>query len=238
MDQQFSNAPLMQPKPGPTGWLPIWIKAVTKPSEGTFAELAHSPEAKASQAYLWIFVTALISFLIAVVIQMLFLSLGFGQQNQDLAGLLGSSLIGLVCAVPVFAGLSVLGFIINTGLVQWVAGLFKGVGTFNQLAYAFGAIAAPITLISSVLSFFYAIPFVGLCLLPVSILLGLYALILEVIAVKGVNKFGWGQAIGSVLVIPAVLFLCSCLVIGILTLLGPAVGNVFSEINQSLQSVP
>lgn len=144
-------------------------------------------------------------------------------------------LIGLVCGIPIAAGFSVLGFIIGTALIQWVAGMFKGAGTFNQLAYVFGAISAPITLISAVLSIFYAIPFLGFCLWPLSILLFLYVLVLEVMAVKGVNRFGWGEAIGSVL-IPFAVILCivgACVFVSLMAL-GPTIGNVFSTIQQSL----
>jgi hypothetical protein len=33
-------------------------------------------------------------------------------------------------------------------------------------------------------------------------------------------------------------FVCGCLVIGSLMVMGPAIGDVFSQMNQSLQGVP
>ena len=232
MSNQMSNAPIVPG--GPTPFFQTWMKALTKPSEQTYAEMATSPDASAGKAYVWVFVTALISVFISAVINAvsIYLNQSSGQDNS-------SMLTGLVCAVPIFAGFSLLGFIIGTGLIQWIAGLFKGTGTFNQLAYVFGAISAPVSLVSSVLSIFYAIPFLGLCLWPVSILLVVYVLVLQTMAVKGVNRFGWGEAAGSVL-IPLVVFVCllGVCVIGALMVMGPAIGNVFSSINQSLQSVP
>jgi hypothetical protein len=66
-------------------------------------------------------------------------------------------------------------------------------------------------------------------------LAGLYILVLQIMAVKGVNQFGWGPAIGS-LFIPAIAILlvccCAAAIVGALT--GAALGNIFSTINQSL----
>jgi hypothetical protein len=83
-----------------------------------------------------------------------------------------------------------------------------------------------------VLSLFAAIPLIGILFGLLSLVVSIYGLFLTITAVKGVNQFGWGQAVGSVL-LPwlVVVCLCSCIVIGSLTLLGPAIGDVFSTIN-------
>ena len=216
----------------------IWIDALTKPSENTYSEMASSPSASVGKAYLWVFLTSLVSYFIVAVIEILITSLGFGGRGLGLSGL-GGSLIGIICAVPFVAAIVGVVFLIGTAIIQWIASLFKGVGTFSQLAYVFSGISAPLTLVSSVLSIFYAIPFLGLCLWPLSILLFLYAVVLEIIGVKAVNKFGWGEAIGSVL-LPAVVLgvVCGCVTIVSLMIMGPVIGNVFSSINQSLQGVP
>jgi hypothetical protein len=93
----------------------------------------------------------------------------------------------------------------------------------------------PFTLVSSLLTPFSGIPVVGICTGLASILFGLYALVLEIMAVKGVNKFGWGEAIGS-LFLPGIVLVCclSIFTIAALRLLGPAIGDTFSSINNSL----
>lgn len=113
--------------------------------------------------------------------------------------------------------------------------MFGGRGTNDQLVYTLSAILTPYLIISGLLTLLTAIPYVGFCFGLISLLAAIYILVLEVMAVKAVNQFGWGPAIGSLL-IPALVigFLCACLVGGALLLLGPAVGNVFSSINQSL----
>lgn len=55
-------------------------------------------------------------------------------------------------------------------------------------------------------------------------------------AVKGVNRFGWGEAIGS-LFIPALIigFVCGCPTIAGLAVLGTALRDVFQQIQQGIQ---
>jgi len=242
MNEQ-SNMPVMSATPEP--FYQVWIKALTRPSEQTYAELAASPNAKANTAYLWYFVAALVQFFFVSLVQGAVMKrtleqMGGGQYGQfNSGGGIAGTLITAVCGAPVLAVIGVLFFALGTAIVQWIAKMFGGRGNFTQLAYVLSAILSPFLLLSSVLTLLSAIPFVGLCFSLVSMLAGLYVLVLEIMAVKGVNQFGWGAAIGS-LFIPGLVvgFVCGCLVIGSLMALGPIIGNVFSGINQSLQGVP
>jgi len=56
--------------------------------------------------------------------------------------------------------MSVVLFAIGVALIQWIAKMFGGRGTFEQLAYTFGAIQAPFYLISAVFALLGAIIFV------------------------------------------------------------------------------
>lgn len=238
-----SNIPIMSAAPEP--FYQIWIRALTRPNEQTYAELAASPNAKANTAYLWYFVAAFVQFLFASLVQGAVMKrmldqFGSGQYGQLYSGGgIAQTLIFAVCGAPVMAGISVLFFALGVALIQWIAKMFGGRGNFAQLAYVMSAIQSPFLLVSAVLTLLSAIPFVGFCFGLVSILAWLYMLVLIVMAVKGVNQFGWGAAIGSAF-IPglAIVFVCGCLVIGGLMLMGPIIGDVFSGINQSLQNVP
>ena len=80
-----------------------------------------------------------------------------------------------------------------------------------------------------------AIPVVGLCFRIVIGLVGIYILVLEIMAVKGVNAFGWGPAVGAVLIpVAAILLICCCAAAIVGALTGAAIGNIFSSINSSL----
>ena len=235
------NAP-MSPAPmsgSPAPFYQVWMNALTKPNEQTFADMAASPNAKMSTAFLWVFAGSLVQFLFASLVQPAYMrqmmqQYGGGGQFQ-FGGGIGERLITAVCGAPIAAVVSVVVFAVVVGIVQFLAKMFGGRGTFDQLAYTLAAIATPFALVSSVLTLLSAIPYVGLCFSAVSLLAGLYALVLQVMAVKGVNQFGWGQAAGSLLL--PVVILCCCLaaaVFGAISLLGPAIGNTFSSINNSL----
>ena len=69
----------------------------------------------------------------------------------------------------------------------------------------------------------------------ISFIVGIYGLVLNVMAVKAVHQFDWGRSIASSAVIWVGLLCCaSVVIIVILTLMGPAIGNVFSGILNDL----
>lgn len=248
MEQMPSNAPIMETKPGPAGWLPVWIKALTKPNEQTFADISDHPDATSKTAFIWVFIAGTLSGIFQAVLQAIYMATGTSPQitipgleqftETPIAADGGNAMVSLVtglCLSPVAGIVSILFFALGVAIIQWIAKLFGGIGTFDKMAYALAAISVPFTLISSVLALFSAIPYVGLCTGLISLGIGIYALVLQVMAVKGVNRFGWGAAIGSVFIPGIVIFLvCFCVVFGTLLLLGPVIGDVF----QGMQFAP
>ncbi|MEO5887942.1 MAG: Yip1 family protein [Anaerolineales bacterium] len=225
------NAPML-PVRSPS-ILQTWMSAVTKPNEQTYAQLAASPQAKTSTALLWVFIASLIQSLIAIPMQgriMAQMMQGTGLENQA-----GPGLVGILCGAPIAAVITVVFFSAFTGIVQWVAGLFGGKGSFQKLAYVFAAIIVPFTLLSALITLLSAVPYVGACFGIIGLLAGLYVLVLQVMAVKGVNRFDWLPAAGSVL-LPLIAFICciSAGVAGLVSLAGPAMQDIFDQINQSI----
>jgi hypothetical protein len=228
------NTPMLPPPSGVSEWISVWRDALTRPSDETFARIAQSPRAKASTALIWVFLGSLVNFLVAFLVQGAAISQM--MQNPEFGGqgfpnAVGGSLVGAICGAPVGAIVQVVLFAIVIGIVQLLARMFGGRGTFDQLSYAIAAIVAPFYLISSVLTLLSAIPFVGLCFGAVGLLAALYVLVLEVMAVKGVNQFGWGQAIASML-LPVVAIACCFAVVlfGIFQALGPQLNEIFNTI--------
>lgn len=244
MEQSPSNMPVMEPKPGVAGWFQVWMTAVTRPNEQTFIDLTETPSATSKTAFLWVFIAGTVSGIFQSLLQAIYAVTGTAPQmpipgleeyTQSVgSGSIGGALAG-ICLSPIAGAFAVLFFAIGVAIMQWIAKLFGGVGTFEKLAYAIAAISVPFTLVTSVLSLFSAIPFVGACFGLVSLGLSLYVIVLQVIAVKGVNRFGWGGAIASVFLPGLVIFLfCCCLVVAGVALLGPAVGDIFNQVNQNL----
>jgi hypothetical protein len=242
MEQPPSNMPVMEPKPGVAGWFQVWMTAVTKPSEQTFVDLTETPEATSKTAFIWFFIAGTISAIFQAILRAIYSATGTAPQmpipgleqyTQNLgsgdAGSIAITLVTSICLSPVAGGVSVLFFALFTAIIQWVAKLFGGTGTFEKLAYAFAAISVPVTLIASVFALFTAIPFVGACFSILSFGLVIYSIMLQVMAAKGVNRLGWGQAIGSVLLPGLVVFIfCCCIAIGLSMLLGPAISEALS----------
>ena len=242
------NAPTTPEPSSPGGiseWFSIWMTAVTSRSEQTYARLAERPDAATpNRAFLWVFLAGTVSALVSGVLQALLELAGLTSPAAGLSEIFGGGQSGAavslgfyICFSPVAGGLGVLLFAIAVGLIQWIAKMFGGVGTFSKLAYPMAAISVPFTLLSSVLTPLSTITYVGICTGLISLIIGIYALVLEVTAVKGVNHFGWGQALGSFF-LPTLVVLCCAIVpigvIAVMRLLGPEIGNTFSTISTPL----
>ena len=235
------NAPVSPEPDGVAGWLAVWMQVVTKPNEQTFVEIASSPNAKTSTAFLWVFIGSLVNSFILYLAQGALISSMLSDFNNGnaLGGGMGISFISAICGAPVAAVVSMLFFAIFTGVIQWVAKMFGGTGTFEQLAYTFAAITVPFNLISGILGLLAAIPYIGFCFGILAFGLVIYVIVLEVMAVKGVNQFGYGAAAGSVFIPGLVVgVICVCVFgvgsVALMRLLGPKIGNTFSSINSSL----
>lgn len=235
------NAPVSPEPEGVSGWVTTWMQAITKPNEQTFAEIGSSRNAKTSTAFLWVFIGSLVNSFILYLAQGALISsmLSDFSDGSMFGSGAGFSLIGAICGAPVAAVISVLVFAIFTGVTQWVAKMFGGTGTFEKLAYTFAAITVPFSLISAILGLLALIPYIGFCFGILTLGLAIYVLVLEVMAVKGVNQFGYGAAIGSIFIPGLVIVvICVCVFgvgsVAIMRLLGPKIGNTFSSINSSL----
>ena len=211
---EMSNMPVSDGRPETV--LQVWSKALTKPNEQTFVEIASSPNAKSTTAYLWVFIGSLIqSFLIALVQSRLMVTYmeQYGMGESLGGGGIASTLITAICGAPILAALTTLFFAIGVFIIQWLAKMFGGRGTAEQLAYTMAAIVAPFSIVVGIISLFSAIPFVGLCFSVILSIAGIYVFVLEAMAVKAVNQVSWGAAIGSLLIPGLVIgFLCACLI--------------------------
>jgi hypothetical protein len=218
--------------PPPTSYHPMsatetWTQALPSPSEETYDRIARDPGASLGKAVGWVFAAGLIAGAISACAQY-----ALAAMLPEYSGAYGlganTDMTSLLCAIPFTGVFAVIGFFISTGISNLVARALGGVGTFEQLAYAYAAYYTPLTIVSSILG---AIPIVGLLGIPI----GIYGIVLNVIATKAVHRFSWGKAIlASFVVFALVLVVVACMVIVILTLLGPQIGNVFSGIVEEL----
>jgi hypothetical protein len=130
----------------------------------------------------------------------------------------GSSILYYVCGVilaPIFA---IIGLAISTGIYHLSAKLFHGNGKWGDLAYCLSAVLAPSTVVGGVISLiillFSQIPALMFIPILLSMVLGIYMLVLYVNAIRAAENIGTGQATGTILVpviVVGILFLCVAL---------------------------
>lgn len=238
------NYPSTAPVPGDPdypasqGAFPVWSKVYTKPSEQTFIEITEHPEAKARAAYIWVFLAGALSGLINSVTQFIVTLATLKQSTPELGelppgagGVFGvMGLLSAVCTAPITGVFAVIGFALSVALVHATARFFGGQGTFDKLAYAFGAITVPVSILSAFLIPFNTIPYVSFCTLPLLLVLGLYVLFLELTAVKAVYRCGWGEA-AAAFFMPTVLLilLCGLLFLGLMRVAGPTINEIMQQ---------
>lgn len=223
----MSNAPI--PESRSNTILQTWRNALTRPNEQTFVDIASSPNAKASTAYLWVFVASLIQIFLTALVQSRFLGTymnQFGLGNEVGNRGIASILVSAICGAPIGAIITTLIFAIWIFIIQWIAKMFGGRGTADQMAYAAAAITAPYSIIVGILSLFGAIPYAGYCFSAILLLAGIYVIVLQVMAIKGVNQISWGAAIGTWLIPGLVIgLICACIVGVSIAALMPLIRN-------------
>lgn len=201
-------------------WSEIWIKAVTEPSEETYREIISDPGASNRKANTWVFLAAMGAWILSALLgYFLGTSLLGTQMDSGPTILVGS----LICAGPMAGVFAILSLGISSGIRQAVARLLGGEGQRRELAFAMAAYIAPLVLLSSLLS---ALPVIKY----LSYLISLYTLVLNVVAIKAVNRFEWGKAVLASLSVLLVAVGVALVVILLLVLLGPSIGEIFNSL--------
>jgi hypothetical protein len=196
----------------------IWIQALTQPNEESYRQIAEDPGGSVGKAAQWVYIAGLVSYLFSVLV-------GSLTGTMDTFGdLMGTGFVSILCVVLFFPLFNILGLMLNAGITQLIASALGGTGDFTKLFWTIAAYSVPFSLITAVLGI---IPIVQCLVLP----LAFYGIFLSLLSVKAVNQFSWGKAVMSSLAIWILLMvLVIVMVIGVLALLGPAIGNVFSDI--------
>jgi hypothetical protein len=222
--------PLAETPAAQQSFTDVWIKALTQPSVATYEDFVSRPGVTLGRAFTWVFVGSFVGSIftfLGIILSGNLSNLGL-DQSTGLGQGANFPFLLFVCGVPVSAVFSIVGLVIVAGIAQLVARMLGGTGTFTQLAYAFAAYLAPMGVVTSILSL---IPIIG-CL---NVLLGLYGIFLNVVAVKAVHRFDWGRAvISSLAFLIVIIVLAACVAVVFVALLGPVVGNVFSNVIQGL----
>jgi len=216
-------------------WYKTWFKALI-PEDQAYETIAADPGASAGKACLWVFLTNMISGGVMMLVAAAFAGLVFMSMVEELDETMlteaGAGIVALACFLPVvFGAMGVVGLLLMSSLSHAMASMLGGTGTFSRLTYAFGAYLAPLSIVSLVISFIPIVNYLGF-------VVGIYGIVLNIMAVKAVHQLDWGRAVASSVIIWIALLGCSAIVvIVILTLMGPSIGTVFSGVLNDLMTV-
>jgi hypothetical protein len=216
--------PSMQPEVAPHSWTQAWLITLTQPNELSYTALADDPSASLRKGFAWVFVSGLVSTAVASLLRMAFISSMLSSMESSSNSTFGIGivlLVTLVCVVPFSAALGGLFLMIYAGIQQFVANALGGEGSVTRLYYVMSAYTAPVSMAAALLSL---IPLLGSCL---SAVLGLYTLALNALALKTVNRFGWGSAVLSMIV--PLIFVVLIFVIVFFGLVYPALPTLMTQ---------
>ena len=173
-------------------WYEVWREVFLRPSERTFHRILADPLAKPGRAFIWVAIVGLLSGIVQ----------SFSAQNVDMGQAVQFNAFTLAICIPLGA---VIGLALSSLILHWIAGLLGGQGSYERLVYALGAIQAPSTLVSVILSSIGTLIGLGMgqrtgspfliCLAPFSLAWSIYVLYLEVLALKAVEGLTTGKAV-------------------------------------------
>lgn len=215
----YDSTNLTPPEKQSYSWNQVWITALTEPSVKSYEALIEDPKASVNRAVIWLFVSLSLPFFLVMLVGAM---AGTASTDSNVSGIL----VTLFCA-PVLAAFYILNLAIRVGITHGIAKALGGEGQFGSLFYAFAAFEAPLGILASVFSSIRILN----CLV---LFLGLYGLVLSVIATMAVYRLNTGRAIVASFGLVVVLIGVAILLIFILALLGPQIGSVFSEIRSTL----
>ena len=169
-------------------WQQVWMQTITNPATATFERILEDPQADQNRGFRWIFYVGTLVGVLSLIINTIQLS-SFGYD-------MGTLLPMLLCVVILAGPLSLVAFWISSGLLQWIARMFGGYGSYSDFFYASAAYQAPLQLINASLLLFTA----STALLLTNIFLSIYSIVLTAMALRAVNGFGWGKALATIFI--------------------------------------
>lgn len=213
----------------PLTWQEVWTQAITRPSVETFEYLLGDPQVSPNRAYIWIAVSSAVGAVIQLILSFIFQSIfgtntllifnGTSSQNFENTTEVSPALnliFGVICGIPLAVVGALIFFVIISFILNLIARALGGTGEYQDMVYAMSTYTAPMTIINGVLG---GIPIVNLLVL----FTGFYAFVLQIIAIKTVHRFGWGQAILTAFV--PIIFICGLFACCIFALVSAVAGS-------------
>jgi len=223
----------LPPQPSaPRKWYEIWWAILRHPGKETFQSILQEPNATYSRGFIWTAVVTLITSLVIGLASLPLIRTLPGNSSELFAN--SSIFIVILVLEIIFAPLlAIAGMAIGAAIYHGIARLFGGVGQWGQLVFCLAAISAPFALLSAALNLVTA-PFTmwfpsaygslaSCCVGPFALALGIYALVLQVIAIDAVESIGTWKSVATFF-IPAIILVVLTICCS-LTILVPLVSS-------------
>jgi hypothetical protein len=172
-------------------WYEIWWDIWSKPGDASFQALLSEPNHSTGRAFIWI---AVVSLIVAIMT-----GVTSTQTLQSFEPGITSNLVYFICTLILSPIFGIIGLVISSGIYHLIARLLGGSGTWSDLVVCQAAVFAPSELIGGVIGLFTILLFniPGLFFLPgiITFVIGVYAIILMILALKAAEKFGTGKAV-------------------------------------------
>lgn len=136
--------------------------------------------------------------------------------------------LGMLILVLLFGSviLTPISFYIQVGVQYLGARIFGGKGSFKSQAYIQGLVQVPFTILGGLLSLSFLIPVLGFVFGLLGFGLSIFAVIVNIRAVKAVHDLSTGRALAALIVPPIIVSLIfGCLIAGLLPVIGQALST-------------
>lgn len=220
--------------PRPFGEIPaLWLQ-VFQMTEEFFRREA--PRADGSNTLISVLIMTVISIVFSAITTLVGTGLQSTMVPAEMQGEMfvatGSAVLYSICCGAI---LYPVGFYLGSGVLYLIARLFKGEGDFGTQVYLQSLYTVPIGAVAGALSLVNLIPVAGQAVFGLaSLVVGAYSFVLTIRMLKVVHNMTQGRAV-TVLLAPLIIpVVVACVVIAMLVLMGPAIGEVFSNIIKEL----
>jgi hypothetical protein len=201
----------------PRPWYALWWDVWGNPGLSSFQSLLHETDRGSTRGFIWLGVTTIVVTLLSSLIAVL----SAGDFRTLISQFSRSFYLSYLCGLLLTPVFSIIGMSIGAFIFHVISKLFGGSGKWDELIFCLSAVVAPYTLFEGVMAVIYLVffktPFVVFVPLVVSIVIGVYMLVLYVNAIRAAENLGIGQAIGTLLT--PVILLGVCFLITFLWLL-------------------
>ncbi|MBZ0315102.1 MAG: YIP1 family protein [Anaerolineae bacterium] len=214
--QQLPSQPMSTSRPFSEIWKVLW----TQPDVMAYRDVLREDNTSLQRSVTWVFSAWGVQAVISIVFALLFgvnnlnnmRAEGFsGNTDTQFDG--GSLLCLAVVCIPVAMLIAIaLYLLLSVGIPHVAAVAMGGTGTYEQTAFLYSGIYAPTLLLGALSNFVPRILLLQCLIFLVFIVIVVYNIVMQVIAIKAVHDIGWFESVVAVFspLILLIGFFCCC----------------------------